>query len=62
MVDGLRDALPFAPLRQPLPGPLDMTSPFGYRTDPFLGRPALHSGMDLRGEYGERSTPPPPAA
>jgi murein DD-endopeptidase MepM/ murein hydrolase activator NlpD len=53
MVDGLRGALPFAPLRQPLPGPLDMTSPFGYRTDPFLGRPALHSGMDFRGEYGE---------
>jgi murein DD-endopeptidase MepM/ murein hydrolase activator NlpD len=51
-IDGLRDALPFAPLRQPLPGPLDMTSSFGYRTDPFLGRPALHSGMDLRGDYG----------
>ncbi len=52
LVDGLRDALPFAPLRQPLPGPLDMTSSFGYRTDPFLGRPALHSGIDFRGEYG----------
>jgi murein DD-endopeptidase MepM/ murein hydrolase activator NlpD len=52
-MDGLRRALPFAPLRQPLPGPLDVTSTFGYRTDPFLGRPALHSGMDFRGEYGE---------
>lgn len=53
MMDGLRDALPFAPLRQPLPGPVEMTSPYGYRVDPFFGRPALHSGMDMRGAYGE---------
>ncbi len=53
LMDGLRRALPFAPLRQPLPGPLDVTSTFGYRTDPFLGRPALHSGMDLRAPYGD---------
>jgi murein DD-endopeptidase MepM/ murein hydrolase activator NlpD len=53
LLDGLRRALPYAPLRQPLPGPLDVTSSFGYRTDPFLGRPALHSGMDLRGDYGD---------
>ncbi|WP_374547120.1 M23 family metallopeptidase [Rhodoblastus sp.] len=52
-MDGLRRALPFAPLRQPLPGPLDVTSTYGYRTDPFLGRPALHTGMDFRGDYGE---------
>lgn len=52
-MDGLRRALPFAPLRQPLPGPLDVTSTFGYRTDPFLGKPALHSGMDFRGDYGD---------
>ncbi len=53
MMNGLRDALPFAPLRQPLPGPIEMTSPFGYRVDPFFGRPALHTGMDMRGAYGE---------
>ncbi|MEK4032817.1 M23 family metallopeptidase [Methylocystis sp. IM2] len=29
-----------------------MTSTFGYRADPFLGRPALHSGVDLRDDYG----------
>jgi murein DD-endopeptidase MepM/ murein hydrolase activator NlpD len=52
-MDGLRRALPFAPLRQPLPGMLDVTSTFGYRTDPFFGRPALHTGIDFRGEYGE---------
>ena len=53
LIDGLRSALPYAPLRQPLPGPLDVTSSFGFRIDPFLGRPALHSGMDLRGELGD---------
>jgi murein DD-endopeptidase MepM/ murein hydrolase activator NlpD len=53
LMDELRSALPYAPLRQPLPGPLDVTSPFGYRIDPFLGRPALHSGVDLRAAYGE---------
>ncbi len=53
LMDGMRRALPFAPLRQPLPGQLDVTSTFGYRTDPFLGRPALHSGMDFRGDTGD---------
>ena len=53
LMDGLRGALPFAPLRKPLPGAIEITSPFGYRVDPFLGRPALHTGMDLHGEYGE---------
>jgi murein DD-endopeptidase MepM/ murein hydrolase activator NlpD len=52
LMDGLRRALPFAPLRQPLSGALDVTSVFGYRTDPFFGRPALHSGMDLRADMG----------
>ncbi len=51
-LDGLRRALPSVPLRKPLNGELQITSTFGYRTDPFLGRPALHSGVDLREEYG----------
>ncbi|WP_051134278.1 M23 family metallopeptidase [Methylocystis sp. ATCC 49242] len=51
-LDGLRRALPTTPLRKPLAGELQMTSTFGYRTDPFFGRPALHSGVDLRDEYG----------
>jgi murein DD-endopeptidase MepM/ murein hydrolase activator NlpD len=51
-LDGLRRALPSVPLRKPLRGELQMTSTFGYRTDPFLGRPALHSGVDLREEWG----------
>ena len=53
LMNDLRGALPFAPLRKPLPGPVEVTSPFGYRIDPFFGRPALHTGMDLHGEYGE---------
>jgi murein DD-endopeptidase MepM/ murein hydrolase activator NlpD len=53
LLDDLQRALPFAPLRQPLPGPLDVTSSFGFRIDPFLGRPALHSGLDLRGDRGD---------
>ncbi len=52
-LDGLRRALPTVPLRKPLRGELQMTSTFGYRTDPFLGRPALHSGVDLREDWGE---------
>jgi murein DD-endopeptidase MepM/ murein hydrolase activator NlpD len=51
-LDGLRRALPTTPLRKPLSGELQLTSTFGYRTDPFFGRPALHSGVDLREEYG----------
>jgi murein DD-endopeptidase MepM/ murein hydrolase activator NlpD len=30
-----------------------MSSPFGMRLDPFLGRPAIHTGIDMRGETGE---------
>ncbi len=51
-LDGLRRALPTTPLRKPLSGELQLTSTFGYRTDPFFGRPALHSGVDLREEHG----------
>ena len=40
------------PLAGPLPGSPEVTSPFGARIDPFLGRPALHTGVDLKQEYG----------
>ncbi len=48
----LRAAMPFVPLRKPLSGEASLTSPFGYRLDPFLGRPALHPGVDLLQPYG----------
>ena len=41
------------PVRKPVIGEVDMSSPFGMRMDPFLGRPAIHTGIDLRGEVGE---------
>jgi murein DD-endopeptidase MepM/ murein hydrolase activator NlpD len=40
------------PFGQPLPGNLTVTSPFGFRIDPFFGRPALHPGVDLRQAAG----------
>ncbi len=41
------------PVRKPVSGEIDVNSPFGVRTDPFNGRPAMHTGVDLHGEYGE---------
>jgi murein DD-endopeptidase MepM/ murein hydrolase activator NlpD len=48
----LKALLSFVPLRMPLSGDPSITSPFGYRADPFLGRPALHPGVDLAEAYG----------
>lgn len=48
----LRDTIHRLPIDGPLAGQLEVTSPFGARVDPFLGRPALHTGVDLRGDYG----------
>jgi murein DD-endopeptidase MepM/ murein hydrolase activator NlpD len=48
----LRRLMPHLPLRYPLSGDATMSSPFGYRPDPFLGRPALHPGVDLVQGYG----------
>jgi murein DD-endopeptidase MepM/ murein hydrolase activator NlpD len=50
--DRLRREVPFAPVRRPLIGEANVSSPFGYRPDPFLGRPALHPGVDLVQSYG----------
>jgi len=43
----LRRLMVYMPVREPLAGDLNVSSPFGYRTDPFLGKPALHPGVDL---------------
>ena len=48
----LRGLMPFIPLRKPLDGEASLSSPFGYRIDPFLGRPSLHPGVDLIEAYG----------
>jgi murein DD-endopeptidase MepM/ murein hydrolase activator NlpD len=44
--------MPFMPVRRPLSGEASVSSPFGYRPDPFLGRPALHPGVDLVQTFG----------
>ena len=41
------------PIRKPIEGDIDMSSPFGMRMDPFLRGPAIHSGLDLRGDTGD---------
>jgi murein DD-endopeptidase MepM/ murein hydrolase activator NlpD len=52
-VDRYSRTLVAVPVRKPVVGEVDMSSPFGMRMDPFLGRPAIHTGIDLRGEIGE---------
>ncbi len=51
-LEKLRRVLPHVPLEAPLPGELEITSGFGPRIDPFLGTPALHTGVDLLDDYG----------
>jgi murein DD-endopeptidase MepM/ murein hydrolase activator NlpD len=46
-------ALNKVPLRVPVTGEIDITSPFGVRVDPFLRVAAMHTGIDFRGEYGQ---------
>ena len=41
------------PVRKPIDHELDLQSGFGVRTDPCLGTPALHTGLDLHGETGD---------
>jgi murein DD-endopeptidase MepM/ murein hydrolase activator NlpD len=52
-VDRLTRALATVPVRKPLPGEIDTSSGFGMRMDPFLRMPAMHTGIDFRGETGE---------
>jgi murein DD-endopeptidase MepM/ murein hydrolase activator NlpD len=52
LADRLTRVMPYLPLRRPLDGKMEVTSPFGQRVDPFMGRMALHSGLDLRDDYG----------
>jgi murein DD-endopeptidase MepM/ murein hydrolase activator NlpD len=48
----LKALMSFVPLHMPLSGDPSLTSTFGYRVDPFLGRLALHPGVDLAEAYG----------
>jgi murein DD-endopeptidase MepM/ murein hydrolase activator NlpD len=49
----LTRTLSSVPVRRPIDGDIELASPFGVRTDPFNGSPAMHTGIDLHGETGE---------
>lgn len=51
--DRLTRTMAALPIRKPVTGELDESSPFGVRVDPFLNRPAMHTGIDFRGAIGE---------
>lgn len=51
-LDSVKAAALRLPFTNPAPG-RDITSTFGNRTDPFLGRLAMHTGIDFRFETGE---------
>jgi murein DD-endopeptidase MepM/ murein hydrolase activator NlpD len=52
-VDRLNRTLALVPYRKPVVGEVEFTSGFGVRTDPFLGRPAMHTGLDFRASMGD---------
>lgn len=52
-VDKLNRTMTLVPYRKPVVGEVEFSSGFGVRSDPFLGRPAMHSGLDFRAETGD---------
>ncbi len=50
-LEAVRHTVRKFPIANPAPGK-SVTSSFGNRTDPFLGRQAFHSGIDFRTETG----------
>jgi murein DD-endopeptidase MepM/ murein hydrolase activator NlpD len=52
-VDRLTRTLLDVPVRKPVSGEVDLSSGFGMRMDPFLRAPAMHTGLDMRGETGD---------
>jgi murein DD-endopeptidase MepM/ murein hydrolase activator NlpD len=52
-VDRLSRTLTVVPVRKPIFGEIDLSSSFGVRSDPFGRGPAMHSGLDFRGDTGD---------
>ncbi|WP_199762835.1 M23 family metallopeptidase [Bradyrhizobium guangdongense] len=52
-MDRLNRTLALVPYRKPVIGEVEFTSGFGVRSDPFLGRPAMHTGLDFRAASGD---------
>lgn len=50
-LDGVRRAAVRLPIANPAPGQ-NVTSGFGVRRDPLIGRPAFHAGIDFRATVG----------
>jgi murein DD-endopeptidase MepM/ murein hydrolase activator NlpD len=51
--DKLSRTLALVPYRKPVLGEVEFSSGFGVRTDPFNGRPAMHTGLDFRASMGD---------
>ncbi len=52
-LDHLSRTLAQVPYRTPVLGEIELSSGFGVRSDPFLGRPAMHTGLDFRASTGD---------
>ena len=52
-VEKMNRTLSLVPYRKPVIGEVEFTSGFGVRSDPFLGRPAMHTGLDFRAATGD---------
>ena len=52
-MERLNRTLALVPYRKPVVGEVEFTSGFGVRIDPFLGRPAMHTGLDFRAASGD---------
>ncbi|NPU12995.1 peptidoglycan DD-metalloendopeptidase family protein [Bradyrhizobium sp. 83002] len=52
-VEKMNRTLALVPYRKPVIGEVEFTSGFGVRSDPFLGRPAMHTGLDFRAATGD---------
>jgi murein DD-endopeptidase MepM/ murein hydrolase activator NlpD len=52
-IDRLNRTLALVPYRKPVLGEVEFSSGFGVRSDPFLGRPAMHTGLDFRASMGD---------
>jgi hypothetical protein len=50
--NALSNTLSKVPVRKPLVGDIDESSPFGVRTDPIVHEAAMHTGIDFRGDPG----------
>jgi hypothetical protein len=52
-MERLNRTMALVPYRKPVVGEVEFTSGFGVRSDPFLGRPAMHTGLDFRAQTGD---------